>query len=518
MGIPEWDKLRDAVTSAMDRTQSAYDSDESAFTWPRTQEGLDQGYPDKEDLIIDSEEAGERVIEMLRERIWLHEEEEEEESFPVIDKFGRPCSPSLYGTQGYTTGETIASLRQKLTPDTEEETTAEEDIDMAEASGETDGEGNEEEPNPNGKGPSAEEKGKGLDASQHAPNGERGEGVAGTTEGEKGGKGTKPKPKGRYKLIDGRNLATLVDDIIKWGAELAKNRDKGEKGARYREWAEFAHRQVIATGDLINKCVHMDVVAPDHMENGGWAMLQLWQQKDKAEGRDMEEFILNTIHAAEVYRRAKENVMRGENDEMKGVMRRLLEDMALVKGKLKIGTANEIAEVEKAEVKRVSEAEDWKRRSEDRAEADRRARTQREEEERRKKAESMAAEEELKQQERERQAAAALEQVEKEQERVISERPPEKATHIEHVTWAERITEAEKKRKQVEEDAKRVHHGVGVGGGWEVVEGKAMRMVEVTTYFTTPLTEEEKKSLPEKIRMVSDITKNVGLRRVRQDA
>ena len=38
-----------------------------------------------------------------------------------------------------------------------------------------------------------------------------------------------------------------------------------------------------------------------------------------------------------------------------------------------------------------------------------------------------------------------------------------------------------------------------------MVEGKAMRMVEVTTHFTTPLTEEEKKSLPEKIRMVSDL-------------
>ena len=81
---------------------------------------------------------------------------------------------------------------------------------------------------------------------------------------------------------------------------MAKNRDKGEKGARYREWAEFAHRQVIATGDLINKCIYIDGVAPDHMENGGWAILQLWQQKDKAEGRDMEEFILNTIHATEV--------------------------------------------------------------------------------------------------------------------------------------------------------------------------------------------------------------------------
>ena len=54
------------------------------------------------------------------------------------------------------------------------------------------------------------------------------------------------------------------------------------------------------------------------------------------------------------------------------------------------------------------------------------------------------------------------------------------------------------KRKKAEEDTKRVHHGVGVGGGWEVVEGKAVRMVEVTTHFVTPLTEEEKKSLPKR--------------------
>ena len=132
---------------------------------------------------------------------------------------------------------------------------------------------------------------------------------------------------------------------------------------------------------------------------------------------------------------------------------------------MKIGTADEIAEVERAEVMSVSEAEKRNRRSEDRAEADRRGRTQREEDERRKKAHTMAAEEEIKQQERERQAAAALEQVKKEQERVISEIPPEKATYIEQVSWAERITEAKKKRKKAEEDAKRVHHGVGVGGG-----------------------------------------------------
>lgn len=63
-------------------------------------------------------------------------------------------------------------------------------------------------------------------------------------------------------------------------------------------------------------------------------MLQIWQHKDQEEGRDIEEFILNTIHATELYWRAKVNILRGDNDEITGVMRRLIEDMVLIKEKL----------------------------------------------------------------------------------------------------------------------------------------------------------------------------------------
>ena len=334
---------------------------------------------------------------MLREGIWLQVEEEEKESFPILDELGRPCSPSPYVLQGFTIRESIASLSQKLTTDTEEDGTAENDIDLAEASGETYAEGHDEEPNGNRQGLSGKDKGKRLDASQQSPIGEGVKGVAGTAEDEKGGEGGNRKPKGRYKLIDGRNVVTLVDDIVKWGAELAKNKEKREKGARYREWAEFAHKQVIGTGDLNNKSVYMDGVEPDHIDNRGWAMLQLWKQKHKTEERDMEEFILNTIHADGVYRRAKENILRWENHEIREVMRKKLKDMALIKGKLKIGMGDEIAEVERAEVKRVSEAEERKKRSKDRARAHHKARTQRKEKERRRKTETMSAEEELKQ-------------------------------------------------------------------------------------------------------------------------
>ena len=52
------------------------------------------------------------------------------------------------------------------------------------------------------------------------------------------------------------------------------------------------------------------------MDNGGWEALQLWQEKAKVEGRDMEEFILNTIHVNEVYMMAREIILRAENYEM----------------------------------------------------------------------------------------------------------------------------------------------------------------------------------------------------------
>ena len=44
-------------------------------------------------MIVDGEEAGEWVVGLLREGIWFPKEEEEGESFPVLDEFRKPCSP-----------------------------------------------------------------------------------------------------------------------------------------------------------------------------------------------------------------------------------------------------------------------------------------------------------------------------------------------------------------------------------------------------------------------------------------
>ena len=126
-----------------------------------------------------------KLLSVLREGLWLQEEGEELESFPVLDEFTRSCSPSPYVSQGFTTEETIASLSQKLTPDTEENMIAEDNVNMAEASGETRAEGQDEGPNEDRIGPSGENKGKGLKASHHAPDGEGRKGIAKTGESVK---------------------------------------------------------------------------------------------------------------------------------------------------------------------------------------------------------------------------------------------------------------------------------------------------------------------------------------------
>ena len=46
---------------------------------------------------------------------------------------------------------------------------------------------------------------------------------------------------------------------------------------------------------------------------------------------------------------------------------------------------------------------------------------------------------------------------------------------------------------------------MSIGSGWEVKEGKAMRIVEITTHFWSSLTDEEKKSIPEKVRTVNKL-------------
>ena len=67
------------------------------------------------------------------------------------------------------------------------------------------------------------------------------------------------------------------------------------------------------------------------------------------------------------------------------------------------------------------------------------------------------------------------------------------------------VSEADEKQKKVVEEVGLVYHWVEIGSRWEVNEGKAMRMVEITTHSWTVVTEEEKSKLPEKVGVVADL-------------
>ena len=120
-------------------------------------------------------------------------------------------------------------------------------------------------------------------------------------------------------------------------------------------------------------------------------------------------------------------------------------------------------------------------------------------------AEELATAEEEKQRKREEQARAMVEQLEKEKQRLAEEKPRDKSTPVEIITWVQMASEAEEKQKKAVEEVGSAYQGVGIGSGWEVSEGKAMRMVEITTHFWTAVTEEEKNKLPNKVGVVADL-------------
>ena len=194
--------------------------------------------------------------------------------------------------------------------------------------------------------------------------------------------------------------------------------------------------------------------------------------------------LLNLVTLGQgIYHKTKVYVAEREADSMRNMMVRMMEDMNLIKGKLGIGTVEEIAKAKRVEADKKKEAEERKKKTEDKNEVERKAKAQKEEEKRRKNAEELAAAEEEKQRKEKEQARAKVEQLQQEEERLVKERPTEDATPVEVKTWADVLAEAGKKKEAAEGEAKKAYHGVGIGSGWEVEEGKAMRTVEVTIHF-----------------------------------
>ena len=188
--------------------------------------------------------------------------------------------------------------------------------------------------------------------------------------------------------------------------------------------------------------------------------------------------LLNLVTLAQgIYHKTKEYVVEREADSMRNMMVRMMEDINLIKGKLGIGTVEEIAKAKKVEAEKKKEAEERKRKTEDKNEADRKAKAQKEEEKRRKNVEELTAAEEERQRKAEEQARAKVEQLKQDEARLLEEQPKENPMPVEVKKWAGVLAETGEKTKQAEEEVGKAYHRVGIGSGWEVNEGKAMRTV-----------------------------------------
>ena len=186
----------------------------------------------------------------------------------------------------------------------------------------------------------------------------------------------------------------------------------------------------------------------------------------------------------------------GQMRDMVKIMQRVEESMELVKGKLRVGTIEEIERAKKVEERKKREAEEKRRMETSKAEGIKKARAQKLMEEKRDKAEEAAMAEEKRQEEERTKKEETLKFQREELERRVKERPFMGSTSEETMTWAKRMSKGKETLQKLEEESKRQSQEVSTGSGWEVKEGNAMRAVEITTHFWSPLTEEEKKSLP----------------------
>ena len=73
-GTEDHKKLVATAAEAFGEACMTQMSGESVFDWPQTQEELDRRYPNKEHIVVDGEEAVERLMGLLREGTWLVED------------------------------------------------------------------------------------------------------------------------------------------------------------------------------------------------------------------------------------------------------------------------------------------------------------------------------------------------------------------------------------------------------------------------------------------------------------
>ena len=242
-------------------------SEGTVYTWDLTQQVIDEIAPEVEAVVVDGEEAIERVTGLIREGLWVQlwgSDESDEADFTPPS----PTPAGVAGGKGITLEELGRSVKIPLNEDEglfdeEGNWVAGSDYEMsvggsdgeADADIKLDGDGDREEP--------------GMEASKHAPK-EKGKGK----EGEKGREDEDIEQEGlewQWEVADSRDRTALVRDIIWWGERLARFKEKdGNLTGEKARWRKLAMNQIKATGDLIEAGADMEVERVEPQEHGGW--------------------------------------------------------------------------------------------------------------------------------------------------------------------------------------------------------------------------------------------------------
>ena len=97
----------------------------------------------------------------------------------------------------------------------------------------------------------------------------------------------------------------------------------------------------------------MNDIITDTQVRGGWTTLIQFITKEVERTGNRHIELLNLVTLAQgIYHKTKEHVSEREADSMRNMMVQMMEDMNLIKGKLGIGTVEEIAKAKKVEAKK----------------------------------------------------------------------------------------------------------------------------------------------------------------------
>ena len=229
---------------------------------------MDRRYPNKAHIVVDGEEAVERLMGLLREGTWLVEDNGMTDGDLSGERPETP-TPNRGGGIGATRRESIESLSQTLGTKNKEEEDG--DINMTDGPGEggslpgADGKDKgkgQEEGGQEGKG------GQGLGRSKHADEGGEKKKEEETPEGNNGK--TWEKIHHQFPLHESKALSGIMQDIIETAAAIKEARGGGEKGHLYREWLKKAQQKIVTDGNMVEACVGMnDIITNTHIRGGG---------------------------------------------------------------------------------------------------------------------------------------------------------------------------------------------------------------------------------------------------------